>query len=63
MQQIVAASTDIPGETGRFSGEVAAVGYASDRAYWCRWRSRQVPVSGSMASATGQVMRAAELES
>jgi hypothetical protein len=49
MQQIVTVWTDIPGETGRFSGGVVAVGYASDSAFWCRWRSRQVPASGSMA--------------
>jgi hypothetical protein len=33
MQQIVAVGTDIPAETGRFSGGVVAVGYASDSAY------------------------------
>jgi hypothetical protein len=49
MEQIVTAGTDIPGETGRFSGGVVAVGYASDSVYGWRWRSRQVPVSGSMA--------------
>ena len=46
--KLVAASPEKARPPNRISQWPLTVGYATDRPYWCRWRSRQVPTPVEM---------------